>query len=61
MALPSAADHISLPRILQACAKPENFVAIQVPFNIFEREAIVARTTSLPTPVQTLGEIAKVI
>lgn len=41
MAFPNAMDHVSLTEVIQACSTPENFVAAQVPFNLFEREAVV--------------------
>ncbi|CAG8598073.1 4092_t:CDS:2 [Acaulospora colombiana] len=52
MAIPTASDHISLPAILEKLSKPsrQNFVAIQVPFNLFERDVIrkgVGRQCSL--------------
>jgi hypothetical protein len=52
MTIPTAIDHISLPKIFEklsiSCKK--NFVAIQVPFNLFERDLIqrgVGQTYSL--------------
>lgn len=60
MALPSAQDHVSLPRVLDACANPNNLVAIQVPFNIFEREAIVPNALGLASPEKTVADLAEV-
>ncbi|RIB17572.1 NADP-dependent oxidoreductase domain-containing protein [Gigaspora rosea] len=42
MAIPTTSDHISLPIILEKIpeSRRHNFVAIQVPFNIFERDVI---------------------
>lgn len=57
LALPAAADHISLTDIIKACSDPSNFVAAQVPFNLFEREAIVASEND---ERRTVAEIAKV-
>lgn len=56
LALPSAADHISLTDVIKACSNPSNFVAAQVPFNLFEREAIVASEND---ERRTVAEIAK--
>ncbi|KAG0173141.1 hypothetical protein DFQ28_005653 [Apophysomyces sp. BC1034] len=42
MALPLAVDHVSLPQVLKACANLSNFVAVEVPINLFEREAILS-------------------
>ncbi|KAI8095029.1 NADP-dependent oxidoreductase domain-containing protein [Gilbertella persicaria] len=52
MAFPTAADHVSLKSVLESCANPSNFLAIQVPFNLYEREAIVSDNKSV-------AEIAK--
>ncbi|KAF7726740.1 hypothetical protein EC973_008514 [Apophysomyces ossiformis] len=41
MALPLAVDHVSLSKVLQSCKNLSNFVAVEVPFNLFEREAIL--------------------
>jgi len=41
LAYPQATDHISLPKIIEACVKRDNFVAVQTPFNFFERQALV--------------------
>ncbi|CAM0135421.1 unnamed protein product [Umbelopsis sp. WA50703] len=41
LADPTAVDHISLPSVINACANHDNLVAIQTPFNFFERKAIV--------------------
>lgn len=57
LALPAAADHISLTDILKACPNPANFVATQVPFNLYERDAIV---TCESNEKKTVAEIAKV-
>lgn len=57
MALPNAADHVSLTDILKACPNPANFVAAEVPFNLYERDAIV---TSENDEKRTVAEIAKV-
>ncbi|RHZ81955.1 hypothetical protein Glove_116g40 [Diversispora epigaea] len=42
MANPDAIDHISLPTILERLpeSSKQNFIAVQVPFNLFERDAI---------------------
>ncbi|KAI9475348.1 hypothetical protein BDB00DRAFT_859946 [Zychaea mexicana] len=53
MALPSAVDHVSLSQVLDACSKPDNFVAVEAPFNIFEREVAVADGS------KTVSDIAK--
>lgn len=53
MALPAAADHVSLKDVLGACIKPENFVAIETPVNLFEREVVFGDQ-------KTVSEIAKV-
>lgn len=57
MALPSAADHVSLTDIIKACSNPSNFVAAQVPFNLYEREAIVGSEND---ERKSVAEIAKV-
>ena len=54
MALPSSADHISLTQVLESCSKPDNFVAIEAPLNLFEREVVVANEG------KTISDIAKV-
>ncbi|ORY90378.1 NADP-dependent oxidoreductase domain-containing protein [Syncephalastrum racemosum] len=59
MALPSAQDHVSLPRVLEACENHNNLVAIQVPFNIFEREAIVPNALGLASPEKTVADVAE--
>ncbi|KAI9281340.1 NADP-dependent oxidoreductase domain-containing protein [Umbelopsis sp. AD052] len=41
LADPQAADHVSLPKIIEACAKKDNLVAVETPFNFFERQALV--------------------
>jgi hypothetical protein len=41
LAYPQAADHVSLPKIIEACTKRDNLVAVQTPFNFFERQALV--------------------
>ncbi|KAJ2957937.1 hypothetical protein NQZ79_g6397 [Umbelopsis isabellina] len=41
LADPTAVDHVSLPSVINACAKHDNLVAIETPFNFFERKAIV--------------------
>ncbi|KAI7891905.1 NADP-dependent oxidoreductase domain-containing protein [Mucor mucedo] len=56
LALPAAADHISLTDIIKTCPNPSNFVAAQVPFNLFEREAVVASEND---ERRTVAEIAK--
>ncbi|KAI7860336.1 NADP-dependent oxidoreductase domain-containing protein [Circinella umbellata] len=53
MALPSSADHISLTQVLDSCSKPDNFVAIEAPLNLFEREVVVANEG------KTISDIAK--
>lgn len=53
MALPAAADHVSLKDVLNACIKPENFVAIEAPVNLFEREVVFGDQKSV-------SDIAKV-
>jgi hypothetical protein len=57
LALPSSADHVSLTDILKACPNPSNFVAAQVPFNLYENEAIVPPEND---DRKTIAEIAKV-
>ncbi|CDH56668.1 aldo keto reductase family protein [Lichtheimia corymbifera JMRC:FSU:9682] len=52
MALPAAADHVSLKDVLNACIKPENFVAIEAPVNLFEREVVFGDQ-------KTVSDIAK--
>ena len=52
MAIPTANDHISLPKIFEklSISGKKNFVAIQAPFNLFERDLIqrgVGQTSSL--------------
>ena len=52
MAIPTANDHISLPKIFEklSISSKKNFVAIQTPFNLFERDLIqrgVGQTCSL--------------
>ncbi|KAI8643388.1 NADP-dependent oxidoreductase domain-containing protein [Parasitella parasitica] len=56
MAFPSAVDHVSFPEILKACPNPSNFAAVQVPFNLYEKEAIVASENN---HTKTVAEIAK--
>lgn len=61
MALGSAADHVSFPDIRSACSNPSNFVAIEAPFNVFEREALISGASpglSLPTIAQ-YAEVGK--
>lgn len=41
LADPTAVDHVSLPSVINACKKHDNLVAIETPFNFFERKAIV--------------------
>ncbi|KAI8332985.1 NADP-dependent oxidoreductase domain-containing protein [Blakeslea trispora] len=57
MAFPTAADHVSLKQVLESCAKPQNFVAVQVPFNLYEKEAILGHNSLDMT--QTIAEFAK--
>ncbi|KAI7862400.1 NADP-dependent oxidoreductase domain-containing protein [Spinellus fusiger] len=52
----NGADHISLHQVIKACSRPDHLVAIQVPFNLFEREAVVA---SGHAPDTTVAAIAK--
>ncbi|KAI9027146.1 NADP-dependent oxidoreductase domain-containing protein [Phycomyces nitens] len=60
MALPSAVDHVSLDDIIKACKRPDNLVAIEVPFNLYEREAVVSSAVQhLSAPENTVAEIAK--
>ncbi|RIA89490.1 NADP-dependent oxidoreductase domain-containing protein [Glomus cerebriforme] len=52
MAISTASDHISLPKIFEKLSNPskKNFVAIQTPFNLFERDLIqrgIGQTCSL--------------
>ncbi|KAI9269094.1 NADP-dependent oxidoreductase domain-containing protein [Phascolomyces articulosus] len=54
MALPSSVDHVSLTQVLEACSKPDNFVAIEAPFNIFEREVAIGHDNN-----KTVSDIAK--
>jgi aryl-alcohol dehydrogenase-like predicted oxidoreductase len=54
MAFPNAMDHVSLTEVMKACSNPSNLVAAQVPFNLFEREAVVNNNTE-----KTVAEIAK--
>lgn len=56
LALPSAADHVSLTDIIKSCANPNNFVAAQVPFNLYENEAIIPAEND---ERKTVAEIAK--
>lgn len=53
MALPAAADHVSFKDVLSACDKPDNFVAIEAPVNLFEREVVFGDQ-------KTVSDIAKV-
>lgn len=53
MAFPGAADHISLEKVIESCSHPDHFAAIQVPFNLFEREAIVQEDN------QTVADVAE--
>lgn len=55
MAFPNAMDHVSLTEVLQACSTPSNFVAAQVPFNLFEREAIVGEGKTVATIAKENG------
>lgn len=57
LALPSAADHVSLTDIIKACPNPSNFIAAQVPFNLYENEAIIPAENDNR---KTVAEIAKV-
>ncbi|KAI8348048.1 NADP-dependent oxidoreductase domain-containing protein [Choanephora cucurbitarum] len=57
MAFPTAADHVSLKQVLESCSKPQNLIAAQVPFNLYEKEAIVAHDRMDMT--QTVAEFAK--
>lgn len=52
MAFPTAEDHVSLTKLIQSCTRPENLVAIQTPFNLFEREAVISKQ-------ETVAEMAK--
>ncbi|KAG9302232.1 hypothetical protein G9A89_008722 [Geosiphon pyriformis] len=56
MAIPSASDHISLPKILSNLppSTRHNFVAIQVPLNMFEQDILVGEES------QSLADIAKI-
>ncbi|KAI9314417.1 NADP-dependent oxidoreductase domain-containing protein [Dichotomocladium elegans] len=54
MGLPTAADHVSLADVLRACAKPEHFVAVEAPFNLFEREVVIGEPG-----IKTVSDIAK--
>jgi hypothetical protein len=52
MAISISADHISLPKIFEKLSNSskKNFIAIQTPFNLFERDLIqrgVGQTCSL--------------
>jgi hypothetical protein len=51
MAISIAADHISLPKIFEKLnSSKKNFIAIQTPLNLFERDLIqrgVGQTCSL--------------
>jgi aryl-alcohol dehydrogenase-like predicted oxidoreductase len=53
MSLPTAADHVSLRDTLAACNNKNNLVAIQVPFNLYEREAVQSE-------METIADIAEV-
>ncbi|KAG0749003.1 hypothetical protein G6F62_000692 [Rhizopus arrhizus] len=55
MSFPAAADHVALDQVIQSCACPDHFVAIEVPFNLFEREAVIADSSQVPT----VADIAK--
>jgi hypothetical protein len=56
MAFPSAVDHVSLPEIIKSCSNPSNFIAAEVPFNLYEKEAIIASNND---NMKTVAEIAK--
>lgn len=56
MAFPSAVDHVSLPEIIKSCSNLSNFVATEVPFNLYEKEAIIASDND---NIKTVAEIAK--
>jgi len=57
MAVPSSNDNVSLPLLLSKLSPQSrhNFVAIETPFNIFEREAIWNNGGE-----KTLAELAEV-
>ncbi|KAI8977122.1 NADP-dependent oxidoreductase domain-containing protein [Mycotypha africana] len=58
MAFPNAVDHISLNEIIKACPKSnQNLLAIQVPFNLYEREAIVKAEDDVGA--KTVAQIAE--
>ncbi|ORX58112.1 Aldo/keto reductase [Hesseltinella vesiculosa] len=40
LALPDATDHLRLSSILDACDRLDNFVAVQLPFNLYEPNAV---------------------
>ncbi|KAI8366674.1 NADP-dependent oxidoreductase domain-containing protein [Radiomyces spectabilis] len=59
MALPTAVDHISLADVLKSCNQPSNFQAIQVPFNLYEREAVVPSGWDQSAQVKPVSQVAK--
>ncbi|CAO0796697.1 unnamed protein product [Mucor circinelloides] len=56
MAFPSAVDHVSLPEVIKSCSNLANFVAAEVPFNLYEKEAIVPSDND---NTKTVAQIAK--
>lgn len=56
MAFPSAVDHVSLPEVIKSCSNPANFVAAEVPFNLYEKEAIVPSDND---KIKTVAQIAQ--
>ncbi|KAI9256194.1 NADP-dependent oxidoreductase domain-containing protein [Sporodiniella umbellata] len=52
LSFPHAEDHVSLQKVIAACTRQEHLLAIQVPFNLFEREAVVAE-------MPTVAELAR--
>ncbi|KAI8974088.1 NADP-dependent oxidoreductase domain-containing protein [Pilobolus umbonatus] len=55
MALPDAVDHISFNDVMNACDKKDHFVAIQVPFNLFEHEVVLSDKPTLSTQAKEQG------
>jgi hypothetical protein len=56
MAFPQASDHVSLTEVIKSCSKLSNFVAAEVPFNLYERESIVSGENDT---TKTVAEITK--
>ena len=55
-------DHVSLTQVLESCSNLDNFVAIETPLNLFEREVVVGnegKTVSDIAKVANLGNVKK--